>query len=222
MINWENIPEEFVIFDLETTGLDAEYCEIIEIGALKFNKTNYLKDGQVDTFQTFVKPQRKIPSEITAINSITNEMVETGSTLKEAVESLFTFAGKNKFVAYNAKFDVKFIRNAAKKVDFKLPRPFAVDCANELAKSKIINVENYKLATLAKVFKADTTGAHRAVNDCAMTLQVYLYCLTIPNGKVFDPKKSARGTLISQQIRGTFYLIIFAFLILWILYSVFK
>jgi DNA polymerase III epsilon subunit family exonuclease len=189
-VNWDLVPDEFVIYDLETTGLDSYYDEILEIGAIRFRKSDYIATGQIDTFQTFIKPTKPISKEITAINSITNEMVADGVSLNQALEDFFAFSRGHHLVAFNAKFDMKFIRNSASKVEYKLPRPFKTQCALELAREKLTGVPNYKLKTLAEIFKVDTTGAHRAVNDCVMTLHVYINCLNATDGLTYRGKQS--------------------------------
>lgn len=189
-VNWDLVPDEFVIYDLETTGLDAYYDEILEIGAIRFRKNDYLTSGQIDTFQTFIKPNKPISKEITAINSITNEMVADGTSLSQALEDFFNFSGDRHLVAFNAKFDMKFLRSAASKAEYKLPKPFKTQCALELAREKIAGLPNYKLKTLAETFHVDTTGAHRAVNDCVMTLHVYINCLNATEGLTYKGKQS--------------------------------
>lgn len=189
-IDWSVVPDEFVIFDLETTGLDAYYSEILEIGAIRFNKQDYLKTGQVDTFQVFVKQNKPIPQEITKINSITDEMIKDGDCIYDALSGFFDFVGKRKMVAFNAKFDMKFIRSAASKCEYKLPRPFKVECALELARERLSNLPNYKLITLAESFHVDSSGAHRALKDCLMTMHVYINLLHAKNGLTYSGKKS--------------------------------
>lgn len=202
-INWDLIPDKFVIFDLETTGLDAYYNEIIEIGAIRFNKTDYISTGQVDTFQVFIKQDKPLPKEIISLTSITDEMLATGDSLEDGIEQFFNFAGDRKLIAYNAKFDMKFMRSAAKKVGYQLPKPFKVDCALELARERLANVPNYKLKTLAEIFKADTTGAHRALQDCVMTLQVYINCLNATNGLTYrGVSKNSYGNSSNRKSSG--------------------
>ena len=77
-------PSTFVVFDIETTGLDSLSNEIIEIGALK------VKDGKVvDTFDHLIKPSHPISDFITNLTGITNEMVETAETIEEVCNPVY-------------------------------------------------------------------------------------------------------------------------------------
>ena len=72
----------YVSFDLETSGLSSRSDEIIEIGAVKH------KNGMIiDTFQTFINPHKKISKFTTDLTNITNDMLESGLELKEAMEA---------------------------------------------------------------------------------------------------------------------------------------
>ena len=196
-IRWELVPDEFVIFDLETTGLDSEKHNILEIAAVRFTKEQYLDNGQIDTFQTFIKQTQPIPKKIIEITSITDEMVSDGETLHEALPNFFDFAGSRKLIAYNAPFDTKFIRQAAKIIDFSLPRPFSVDCALELARERLIHMPNYKLGTVAQAFQIDTSGAHRALQDCVMTLHVYVNLTQIETRQT--PKNKTANVRLGRE-----------------------
>ena len=113
--DWSRVPEQFVVFDLETTGLDPDTCEIIEIGALKFDKEKYLSTKSVDTFQCFIKQSQPLPPIIVRITSITDAMVSTGEDLHNGLAGFLSFVDGRTLVSYNAKFDMKFLRTAAKK-----------------------------------------------------------------------------------------------------------
>lgn len=178
-VNWDLVPEEFVIFDVETTGLDSYCDDILEIGALRFIKRNYLATKKLDTFQCFVKQDKPIPKNITTINSITDEMVADGLPLKEVLEKFFDFVGTRRLVAFNAEFDHDFVRDAAKKVKYKIPRPFRVTCVLEHARIRFPGQSSYKLQSLAEMLQLDTSGAHRALQDCVMTFQVYITLLHV-------------------------------------------
>lgn len=95
----------YIAYDLETTGLNAETCEIIEIAAVKVEYHQV-----VDTFQELVKPKKKIPQRITDITGITNEMVENCRSIEEVLPDFIKFIEKYPMVAHNADFDYSFIK----------------------------------------------------------------------------------------------------------------
>ena len=77
---------EYVLFDIETTGLSPVYDEIIELSAVK------VKDGNIiDTFDTLIRPDRKIPRSATAVNGITNDMVKDAPTLEQKMPDFLEF-----------------------------------------------------------------------------------------------------------------------------------
>ena len=102
---WDCIPDEFVVFDLETTGLTPQTDRIVEIGAILFRKDLYLKSGEVNQFQCFVKQEKPIPKEAIAIHGITDDMVVDGDSEYAALTEFFMFIGNLPLYAYNAKFD---------------------------------------------------------------------------------------------------------------------
>lgn len=123
------LPDEFIVFDLETTGLSATIHEIIEIGAIKA----YRDSDHHDTYQTLVKPDKPIPSKITEITGITQKMVDDeGIDLETAINDFIEFIGDHRLVAYNMKFDIKFLRNAFKKFGKKITN--STSCALVMAR----------------------------------------------------------------------------------------
>lgn len=92
-----SLDTEFVVFDLETTGLHASKDAIIEIGAVKIKGREI-----VDRFGTFVDPERPIPPNITEITSITDEMVAGAPKIDSALKDFYDFAGDAVLVAHNA------------------------------------------------------------------------------------------------------------------------
>ncbi|HLS81716.1 MAG TPA: exonuclease domain-containing protein, partial [Steroidobacter sp.] len=89
-ISLGHLPERFVVFDLETTGLTPETNEIIEIGAIRVNRDS----TQHETYQSLVKPTTKIPKKITDLTGITEEMINAdGLSLDRALREFAEFAG---------------------------------------------------------------------------------------------------------------------------------
>ncbi|MCQ2436729.1 MAG: PHP domain-containing protein, partial [Clostridia bacterium] len=161
--------DEFVVFDIETTGLSAEFCKITEIGAVR------VKDGEVlETFETFVNPQIPIPSNIVELTGITDEMVADAPTADVAVADFLKFIGDDVIVAHNATFDISFIRKAADDYGYKFTNAFL----DTLAISRFINpdLKKHKLDILSDYFNLGDFGHHRAYNDAEMTSKI-MYCM---------------------------------------------
>lgn len=164
-----HLPEQFVVFDLETTGLKQAACEIIEIGAIKVN----LDSDKHETFQVLVNPNVPIPRKITSLTGITNEMVEAdGVEIREAITDFKGFIGDMMLVAYNAKFDFSFLQTAAMKNGISIGNP--ATCALELARTAFPDRQSYRLMDLAMDMNIGTSDAHRSLADCKRTMIVFI------------------------------------------------
>ena len=111
--------DEFVVFDIETTGLSAMTCKITEIGAVLVRNGEVLK-----VFSTFVNPDGHIPEEITELTGITDDMVSDAPSQGDAVKDFIEFVGKRTVVAHNANFDMGFIRRAAENAGIHFDPPY--------------------------------------------------------------------------------------------------
>ncbi len=157
----------FVVFDLETTGLDAQTCKIIEIGAVRVEKGEI-----VSLFSTFVDPEGHIPDDATAVNNITNEMVKGAPKIHEVLPDFEKFCENAIMVAYNTGFDSGFIKHNAKKQFLKFDNNY--DDAMVWAKNKLKGLKNYKLKTVCESLGVSLVGAHRAVNDTIATAKAFI------------------------------------------------
>lgn len=168
-ISTEHLPDTFVVLDLETTGLDANHHEIIEIGAIRFRKGN--TDHQ--TIQALVKPSKKVPKKITEITGITQEMLEVqGEPLAEVMRELIAFIGNDRIVTFNAEFDMAFLHNATAQLGLpKLNNP--VSCALKMAKRAWPKRKTFRLSDLASDGQFSNGVAHRALEDARCALIVY-------------------------------------------------
>jgi DNA polymerase III alpha subunit (gram-positive type) len=97
-----------VIFDLETTGFSPRYHEIIQIAAIR------MRHGEIvaaDRFETFVRPERDIPDEITELTGITDRDVANAPEAPKALMALSRFVGDDTLIAHNGRrFDLPFVR----------------------------------------------------------------------------------------------------------------
>ncbi len=158
---------EFVVFDVETTGLSADKDAIIEIGAVK------IKNREItDSFGTFVNPGRPIPDNITGLTGIDDAMVADAPAIDKALADFYAFIGEADLVAHNARFDTAFIKNAAARTG--MDYSFACTDTLELARALVTDVKNYKLDTLTKYFDIKLENHHRAADDAAATGEVFL------------------------------------------------
>lgn len=158
----------YVVFDLETTGLSPVADAIIEISAVK------VKDGKVTgNFSTLVNPGRPIPAAASRVNGITDSMVADAPGLEEALERFLSFVGKEILVGHNIhSFDMKFLSQAMEKL---YKRNLENDYIDTLfmARSCLKELDHHRLVDLAAYFHISTEGAHRALNDCIMNQKCY-------------------------------------------------
>jgi len=162
------LPEQFIVLDLETTGLDSSKHEIIEIGAVKVNRNS----NNHATFQALIKPSKKIPENITQITGITQDMIDKdGENLESVLKEFIDFIGDLRLVAYNAEFDMGFLKEATKNYGLKINN--SSSCALKMARRAWPGLKSYKLADLAKIGGLSTKGTHRTLKDCELTMIVY-------------------------------------------------
>lgn len=159
---------DYVIFDLETTGISPNYDEVIEISALK------VKGGKVvDEFNTLVNPGRKIPFGATKVNGITNAMVAEAPAFSHVLAEFLDFAEGLVLVGHNiARFDMKFIWRDAEQYFGEIPQNNYVDTL-QVARKHLPKMDHHRLVDLAEYYGISSEGAHRALNDCYMNQKVY-------------------------------------------------
>lgn len=158
----------YVVVDIETTGLDCEKDEILELGAAR------VVDHQItETFSALLLLQRTLPAEIIALTGITPEMTaEMGMLPTQALEQFWTFVGQSPMVGHNIRFDCAFLKKASADADIPVPSVSLVDTL-ALARDEVEDVANYRLETLAAYFGIEAADRHRALADCITTFQLY-------------------------------------------------
>lgn len=159
--------DNYVLLDIETTGLSPSRDDIIEIGAIKVKENKI-----IDTYNTLIKINRSLNPFITRLTGITDKMLETGKERDEALKEFIDFTGNEIIMGHNVNFDINFIYDKCLSyLDYYLSNDF-VDTMR-IAKNILPNIENYKLGTLANYFGVDYSSAHRGLNDVEITYEVY-------------------------------------------------
>lgn len=201
----EEFADEYVVFDLETTGLNPRYCGITEIGAVR------LRGGEiVDTFSTFVNPEQPISQQITDITGITDDMVKDAPKMGDALEMFKFYIGDKPLAAHNAPFDMSFIKKHGEDNGIRFDNP-CLDTVG-LLKRTFPNHKSYSLGNLAADFNIKLRH-HRALDDAECTAKLMAMAmkqLQNPSGQIeaADEKniKTNHIILLCKDKKGLFNL----------------
>ena len=168
----EPLDGTFIVFDLETTGLNPASEEITEIAAVR------VVEGEIrDSFQTYVNPHKPIPPEITELTGISDETVADAPDLDTAVPAFLEWAGEGQYplVAHNAGFDMGFLRTACKRLGIE--REFTSIDTLEMSRLMLPHLHKFKLNILAKELQVGPFEHHRASEDAAVLGRIYVKLL---------------------------------------------
>ena len=168
---------EYIVFDIETTGLSQKKNKIIEIGAVK------VKDGEeIDRFSEFINPEEPIPYSIEQLTSITDEMVMHAPTVDVILPKFLEFCGDDIVVAHNAAFDTGFIKKNAKDLGMK----FDNTIMDTMTLSHVLLPElgKFTLDRVCKALNVKNEHHHRAVDDANATAKIFvkLYEMLVERG----------------------------------------
>jgi len=159
---------EFIAFDLETTGLNINKDEIIEISAIKFI------NGQVDSeFTTLIKPKKEIPRQIIDLTGISNQMVSEAPFIEDMLDEFISFVDNNILVAHNIEFDLNFINRIINENQKNINIDYACDTLL-LSRSFLFNLEKFNLEYLSLFFDLDIKNSHRARADALNTGKILI------------------------------------------------
>lgn len=159
---------DYVVIDVETTGLDYDKDRIIEIALIKVTE-----GGITDQFQCLVKSDREISADVEKLTGITRDMVDKqGLSEQVAFERVNEFIGDSLVIGYNVQFDVNFIQKLGKRVDKDIIIRKIKDVLH-MVRRELDEIPNYKLETVAKYFSLDISNIHRAQEDCILTYKIY-------------------------------------------------
>lgn len=162
----QDIDTEYCVFDLETTGISHITEKITEIGIIK------IKNGEIiDTFETFVNPEKPIPEEVVNVTHITDDMVKDAETIDKIMPKVLEFMGDSVLVAHNADFDIGYMKYNCE----QLGLPFNNTHIDTLRLAKAIFPEfsRYKLGFIADKLGIKVDVAHRALDDVKTLVAVF-------------------------------------------------
>lgn len=162
----QDIDTEYCVFDLETTGISHITEKITEIGIIK------IKNGEViDTFETFVNPEKPIPEEVVNVTHITDDMVKNAEAIDKIMPKVLEFMGDSVLVAHNADFDIGYMKYNCE----QLGLPFNNTHIDTLRLAKAIFPEfsRYKLGFIADKLGIKVDVAHRALDDVKTLVAVF-------------------------------------------------
>ena len=154
-------PDNYTVFDTETTGLDACTCEVLEIGAIR-----YRDHKEVERFHSYIRPVGPLYEGAARVNGIRWADVQNAPPFSEVHKKFIAFIGEDPLVGYNIGFDVKFIQTRSGSA---LKNP----CFDVLSLAKrFVDTADHKLVTVKGHFGI-SSRSHTALGDCEATAAVY-------------------------------------------------
>ena len=198
--NLYSLPTSFIAVDTETTGLDFDLCNIIEIGAVK------VENGQIiDSFKSLIKVDEKLPPFIVHLTGITDEMLTDAPSLSDVIADFDAFVGDSILLAHNAAFDMNFLYTAYERA---LGKPLSNDYVDTLrvARRALPQLQHRTLPDLCEAFEVVNEGEHRAYGDALATVQCYLRMRDIVIESLGDEaayaNSFARGTASGAHLKA--------------------
>lgn len=164
-VNVSQPTKDVICFDLETSGLDARYEGIIEIGAVNITTG--------EKFSTFCNPGKRISKRIEELTGITNEMLQDAIPQKEAILKFFEFVGDNAVLCgHNLSFDCRMLTGVCARLHIKHPVIYFIDTL-PISRKLLPELKNHKLGSLCEHYGVINKAAHRAIEDVIANVEVY-------------------------------------------------
>jgi len=185
---------DFVVFDIETTGLKARFHEIIELACVKVSEGKI-----VERFSEFIKPEFPIDAHITELTGITNEMVSNADRVENVLKRFLEFAKGSVLVAHNANFDVGFLKKYSEK--YKLRFDFCYMDTLGLSRKLVTNIKRHRLDRVAKALGISFEGHHRAINDAEVTAKIFLVFVDTLKRKGINNILEINNELVDDNIK---------------------
>lgn len=160
------IGKDYVVVDIETTGTDVASDKITEIGAVR------IKDGViVESFQTLIDPEVQLSKKIIELTGITDEMLVGQPKIQDVYPDFIKFLGDGIFVAHNADFDYRFLKNAGKDLGYYLENDYEDTLI--ISRKLLPSLPNHKLNTVCGYFNIEFRH-HRALSDAFATAEAFI------------------------------------------------
>jgi len=173
---------EYIVFDCETTGLSPFSGDrICEIGAVK------IKDNKVlDKYWSLINPRRDVSYAAFMVNKITPGMLKDAPGIDEILPDFLKFLGKDKFVAYNAGFDLSFLNAELTRFSYNTISPKDAIDIYILAKKMLPDIKRYPLWNVAKNLNVSIVATHRALADAQVAAEVFIRLLELGGDKFLN------------------------------------
>lgn len=168
---WNNLRDlvnihDYVVLDLETTGLSPTDCNIIEVGMAKVTNDVYS-----DEFSSLVNPHNPLPKRITKITGITDDILIDAPSFSEIAERISVFIGDLPVIGHNISFDLSFLSHALDECGIAVNFTYIDTLA--VARKAFPTFENHKLETLISELHLAENQTHRALDDVQCTLRLF-------------------------------------------------
>lgn len=173
------LPDCYTVIDTETTGLDYEFCEIIEVAAVR------VRNGVVvDRFSSLVKPEGHyfydtngnlcvgyVDAFITSLTGITDEMLHTAPNPADIIPNFVNFLSDDILIGHNVNFDVNFLYDLCEKLGIEFSNDF-IDTMR-IARKLLPELPHHRLKDLTEHFGVTNQNEHRSLGDCMATNAIY-------------------------------------------------
>ena len=183
--------DEFVIFDIETTGLSAVSNKITELAAVRVKNAII-----VGSFSQLINPEVSIPADLVELVGITDDMVKDAPKIEEVLPKFISFIGDSPLVAHNVNFDIGFIRENAKKLGITVNN-LLIDTI-KLARVLMPDLKTFKLKTIAKKLNIKIENHHRALDDATATAKLFVYFIGLMKDRDISSIYDANEKLIKE------------------------
>ncbi len=177
------MPSDYTVIDIETTGLEPRYDEIIEISCIK-----YRNDAEIEKYHSLVKPECRwsdgsiLTDFISNLTGITDDMLYNAPSFKDIADDIHNFIKNEVLVGHNIKFDISFLRESFLSNDkiYDCENNTVIDMSNDyvdtlrLSRKLFPALNSHKLIDLALYFDL-VQPTHRSMDDCITTHQLFMY-----------------------------------------------